>query len=110
MILYLPTCNFTFSSNFQAYRLEPLILRHYGTICPLPIHRFEGRQVPYHTIKTTALPAALKTGGEEMKGVQEGLVDAEQIMGAEKTSPGSSNSSSPQHLPKQQSTGEKAYL
>ncbi|XP_030855314.1 phospholipase DDHD1 [Strongylocentrotus purpuratus] len=81
-----------------AYRLEPLILRHYSTICPLQIHRFEGKQVAYHTIKTTALPVALKTG-EEMKGIQES--DAEMLgAGEERTSPGSSTSTSPQHLPR----------
>ncbi|XP_063958052.1 phospholipase DDHD1-like [Lytechinus pictus] len=100
--------NLYYPSDPVAYRLEPLILRHYSTICPLQIHRFEGKQVPYHTLKTTALPVALKTS-EEMKGIQES--DAE--TSEERTSPGSSTSSSPQHLPKGQTgafTGMKAWF
>ncbi|XP_071505435.1 phospholipase DDHD1-like [Diadema antillarum] len=98
--------NIYYPTDPVAYRIEPLILRHYSTICPLQVHRMEGRQVPYHTMKTTALPKALKTS-EEMKGLSEGLQEAELMVGGaeEKTSPGSSNASSPQHVPKTQSPG-----
>ncbi|XP_062596955.1 phospholipase DDHD1-like [Saccostrea cucullata] len=41
-----------------AYRLEPLILKHYSTIMPLPIHRFDGKQKEsYNSMKTKAYAA-----------------------------------------------------
>ncbi|XP_072032458.1 phospholipase DDHD1-like isoform X2 [Amphiura filiformis] len=44
-----------------AYRLEPLILRHYSTIRPLKIHRADStKQIPYHEIQPMAYSAATK--------------------------------------------------
>ncbi|XP_056022566.1 phospholipase DDHD1-like isoform X2 [Ostrea edulis] len=41
-----------------AYRLEPLILKHYATIMPLPIHRFDSKQKEaYNEMKTKAYAA-----------------------------------------------------
>lgn len=49
-----------------AYRLEPLILKHYSTIMPLPIHRFDIKQKePYNQMKTKAY-AAFKPSAEKI--------------------------------------------
>ena len=51
----------------QAYRLEPLILKHYATIAPLTIQRHDlGKKVPYNQMKTTAY-AAFDSSGEKEK-------------------------------------------
>ena len=50
----------------QAYRLEPLILKHYSTIMPLPIHRFDNKQKePYHQMRTKAY-AAFKPSADKI--------------------------------------------
>nr|XP_022308567.1 phospholipase DDHD1-like [Crassostrea virginica] len=49
-----------------AYRLEPLILKHYSTIMPLPIHRFDNKQKePYHQMRTKAY-AAFKPSADKI--------------------------------------------
>ncbi|KAK3093034.1 hypothetical protein FSP39_010311 [Pinctada imbricata] len=49
-----------------AYRLEPLVLKHYSTIIPLPIHRFDNmKKVPYQKMKTKAY-AAFKGTNEKL--------------------------------------------
>ena len=41
--------------TMQSYRLEPLILRHYTTLMPVPIHRFDSRtKEPYDTMAPIA--------------------------------------------------------
>ncbi|XP_063426380.1 phospholipase DDHD1-like [Mytilus trossulus] len=41
-----------------AYRIEPLILKHYTTVMPLPIHKYDAaNKVPYQTMKTKAYAA-----------------------------------------------------
>lgn len=41
-----------------AYRLEPLILKHYSTVKPLVIHRYEaGNKMPYTKMESTAFAA-----------------------------------------------------
>ncbi|XP_022095658.1 phospholipase DDHD1-like [Acanthaster planci] len=55
-----------------AYRLEPLMLKHYSTISPLPIHRADSpKQTPYDQMKTTAYPTS-RTTPEEMTGSEIG--------------------------------------
>ncbi|XP_052058815.1 phospholipase DDHD1-like isoform X2 [Mytilus californianus] len=45
-----------------AYRIEPLILKHYTTVMPLPIHKYDAtNKVPYQTMKTKAY-AAFESG------------------------------------------------
>ena len=42
----------------QAYRLEPLILKHYSTVKPLVIHSFESsNKTPYTKMETRAYAA-----------------------------------------------------
>lgn len=43
---------------FQAYRLEPLILKHYATVRPLTIHKFDAPgKTPYMKMPSTAFAA-----------------------------------------------------
>lgn len=50
----------------QAYRLEPLILKHYATLMPLPIHSFNApKKTPYIHVKATAY-AAFKNSDEKL--------------------------------------------
>ena len=43
---------------FQAYRIEPLVLKHYSTIAPLKIHKIhEAKKVPYSEMKSKAYAA-----------------------------------------------------
>ncbi|KAK6183516.1 hypothetical protein SNE40_010986 [Patella caerulea] len=52
-------------SDPVAYRLEPLVLKHYATIMPLPIHHYNSpKKVPYVKLTRKAY-AALKTMSEE---------------------------------------------
>ncbi|CAC5358178.1 DDHD1 [Mytilus coruscus] len=45
-----------------AYRIEPLILKHYTTVMPLPIHKYDAtNKMPYQTMKTKAY-AAFESG------------------------------------------------
>ncbi|XP_033106666.1 phospholipase DDHD1-like isoform X2 [Anneissia japonica] len=54
-------------SDPVAYRIEPLLLKHYTTIMPLQIHRWESsKQVPYDQIQAKVYPKVLKNGGKEM--------------------------------------------
>ncbi len=67
-------CNFHL---FQAYRLEPLILKHYATISPLRIHRADSpNKVPYEEMKAVAYSANIqgkdkKDGGSPAKVLSE---------------------------------------
>ena len=50
-----------FFLHLQAYRIEPLILKHYSTIRPLKIHKADSnKQIPYHEIQPMAYSAATK--------------------------------------------------
>ncbi|XP_071961964.1 phospholipase DDHD1-like [Antedon mediterranea] len=54
-------------SDPVAYRIEPLLLKHYSSIMPLQIHRWESsKQVAYDLIKSKVYPKVLKDGGKEM--------------------------------------------
>ncbi|ESO83548.1 hypothetical protein LOTGIDRAFT_133288 [Lottia gigantea] len=57
-------------SDPVAYRLEPLVLKHYATIMPLPIHHYDSRhKTPYVKMQRKAY-AALKTTSEEQINVK----------------------------------------
>lgn len=51
----------TYVSIWQAYRLEPLILKHYSTMMPLRVHHYDStKKTPYDQMSAVAY-AALKT-------------------------------------------------
>ena len=55
---------------FQAYRLEPLILKHYSTIGPLHIHRVDStKKLPYDKMKPMAYAAVLPTSKSNLSDI-----------------------------------------
>lgn len=49
-----------------AYRIEPLILKHYSTIMPLPIHKYDTtNKLPYQSMKSKAYAAVESSGSVE---------------------------------------------
>ncbi|XP_038074819.1 phospholipase DDHD1-like [Patiria miniata] len=55
-----------------AYRLEPLMLKHYSTINPLHIHRADSpKQTPYDQMKATAFPTS-RASPEELTSTDTG--------------------------------------
>lgn len=56
---------------FQAYRIEPLVLKHYSTIAPLKIHKIhDNKKTPYSEMKAKAYAAfSAKKGTQYSKPV-----------------------------------------
>ncbi|KAF6035298.1 DDHD1 [Bugula neritina] len=51
-----------------AYRIEPLVLKHYSTIAPLKIHKLkEAKKVPYSEMKAKAFAAFGKAASQVKK-------------------------------------------
>ncbi|KAK7103636.1 hypothetical protein V1264_018501 [Littorina saxatilis] len=53
-------------SDPVAYRLEPLVLKHYATIMPLPIHYHNSPKRPPYTLMTRKAYAAFKGSTDEL--------------------------------------------
>lgn len=59
-----------FTLGVQAYRIEPLVLKHYSTIAPLKIHKLkEAKKVPYSEMKAKAFAAFGKAASQGTKTV-----------------------------------------
>ena len=61
----------------QAYRLEPLMLKHYANVAPMTIHHKDSaKQIPYDQIKSMGIPTSNSTSRsavyEEITGVETG--------------------------------------
>ena len=52
--------------DWQGYRLEPLVLKHYATIRPLPIHYFNSSRRPNYTQMPRKAYAAFKGSSDEL--------------------------------------------
>ena len=79
---------------FQAYRIEPLILKHYSTVMPLPIHKYDtANKVPYQSMKSKAY-AAFETAGSVDKLSEKGdKSESGNVNGMEPEVTGSADSS-----------------
>ncbi|KAJ8044354.1 Phospholipase DDHD1 [Holothuria leucospilota] len=98
--------NIYFPSDPVAYRIEPLIVRHYCTIQPVPVHRFESAShPPYHTLKHIPYSEATKTA-EEMKSTDSQATSPErEISGMNEDEPMSLDSPPPPEGKRKSSTG-----
>ena len=63
----------------QAYRLEPLILKHYSTVKPLVIHNYEsGSKTPYTKMETKAY-AAFQSSSELLENEKMDISDKDSV-------------------------------